>query len=178
MTLKWIKIVAVFGVFILCFPFHFMYEWFTNTLFSIFFPVNESVWEHMKMLFSAIVVYGVIDYFVIKFFNQKRNNFVISLFISSLASIPIFLIIYLPFYYLLGENIILNIGVLFIAISISQVISYFILKSDNFKKLGMISVIGIILVYIVFGLLTYNPPINDLFFDPTNEKYGLNTYNV
>jgi len=178
MTLKWIKIVAVFGVFILCFPFHFMYEWFPNTLFSIFFPVNESVWEHMKMLFSAIVVYGVIDYFVIKFFNQKRNNFVISLFISSLASIPIFLIIYLPFYYLLGENIILNIGVLFIAISISQVISYFILKSDNFKKLGMISVIGIILVYIVFGLLTYNPPINDLFFDPTNEKYGLNTYNV
>jgi len=178
MTLKWIKIVAVFGVFILCFPFHFMYEWFPNTLFSIFFPVNESVWEHMKMLFSAIVVYGVIDYFVIKFFNQKRNNFVISLFISSLASIPIFLINYLPFYYLLGENIILNIGVLFIAISISQVISYFILKSDNFKKLGMISVIGIILVYIVFGLLTYNPPINDLFFDPTNEKYGLNTYNV
>ncbi len=178
MTLKWIKLAAIFGIFVLCFPFHFMYDWFPNTLFSIFFPVNESIWEHMKMLFSAIIVYGIIDYFVLKFFNQKRNNFLVSLFISSLISIPIFLIIYLPFYYLLGENMVLNIIILFITIIISQVISYYILISDNFKKLSMASVIGIILAYIIFGLLTYYPPINDLFFDPAHEKYGLNTYDV
>lgn len=178
MTLKWIKICAIFGIFVLCFPFHFMYDFFSNTLFSIFFPVNESVFEHMKILFSAIIFYGLIDYFILKFFKQNRNNFLVSLFVSASASIPIFLIIYLPFYYLIGENMILNIGVLFIAIVISQIISYFILMANNFKKLNMISVIGIILVYIIFGLLTYYPPINDLFFDPTTEKYGINTYNV
>ncbi len=178
MTLKWIKISAILGIFILCFPFHFMYDWFPNTLFSIFFPVNESIFEHMKMLFSAIVVYGIIDYFVLKFFKQKRNNFLVSLFISALLSIPVFLVIYLPFYYLIGENMVINIGFLFLTIIISQIISYFILKSDNLPKLNIVCVVGIILVYIVFGLLTYYPPINDLFFDPTNEKYGLNTYNV
>jgi len=178
MTLKWVKIIAVFGIFILCFPFHFMYDWFSNSLFSIFFPVNESIFEHMKMLFSASIVYGAIDYFLLKLFKLKRNNYLVSLFISSLVSIPIFLIIYLPFYYFIGEAMVLNILILFIAVCISQIISYYVLKSDNFKSYGIVSVIGIVLVYIIFGLLTYYPPINDLFFDPTNEKYGINTYNV
>lgn len=178
MTLKWIKGVSVVIIFLLCFPFHFMYEWFPNTLFSIFFPVNESIFEHMKMLFTAIIVCGLIEYFVLKFFYQKRNNFLVSLFVSAISSIPIFLIIYLPFYYLLGENMPLNLIVLFISIIISQLIGYYLLNSKDFKNLGVVSVLGIILVYIVLGLLTYYPPINDLFFDPIDEKYGLNTYNV
>lgn len=178
MVLKRIKIFAVFVIFLLCFLFHFMYDWFPNTLFSIFFPVNESIFEHMKMLFSAIVFYGLIDYFILSFFNQKRNNFLVSLFISSLTSIPIFLIIYLPFYYLIGESMVLNISILFIVIIISQIISYYLLKSDNFKRLSVVSLFGIIFTYIILGLLTYYPPINDLFFDPISEKYGLNTYNV
>lgn len=178
MDLKWIKVIAVFGIFILCFPFHFMYDFFSNTLFSIFFPVNESVFEHMKMLFSAIIVYGIFDFMFLKFFHQKRDNFLASLFVSASLSIPIFLIIYLPFYYLIGENMPLNLICLFIAIGISQIISYLVLKKDNLIKLNVVSVVGIVLVYIIFGFLTYYPPIFDLFYDPLNEKYGINTYNV
>ena len=36
----------------------------------------------------------------------------------------------------------------------------------------------IILSYIVFGYLTYNPPKAELFFDTQKEKYGINIYNI
>lgn len=178
MVLKWIKMVSVFVIFILCFPFHFIYDWFPSTFFSIFFPVNESIFEHIKMLFSAIVFYGVIDYFLLWFFRQKRDNFLISLFVSSIVSIPIFLIIYLPFYYLMGESMVLNLVCLFAAIVIVCIISYFILMSNSFSRLNVASIFGIILAYIILGILTYYPPINDLFYDPMNEKYGINTYDI
>ena len=53
MDLKKVKIVSIFGMFIFCFLTHFLYNFFPNTLFSIFFPVNESIWEHMKMMSSS-----------------------------------------------------------------------------------------------------------------------------
>ena len=69
MTLKRIKIISIIGTFLLCFLTHFIYNLFPNTLFSIFFPVNESIWEHMKMLFSTILLFGIIEYILIKKFN-------------------------------------------------------------------------------------------------------------
>ena len=62
MSLKRLKVIDVFIIFALCFLTHFIYSWFPNTLFSIFFPVNESIWEHMKMLFSAIIIFSVVDF--------------------------------------------------------------------------------------------------------------------
>ena len=65
MNLKKIKIINVIGTFLLCFLIHEAYSIFPNTLFSIFFPVNESIWEHMKMLFTAILVFGLIEYLML-----------------------------------------------------------------------------------------------------------------
>ena len=48
--MKKIKIIGFFIMMCLSFLSHFMYEWCDNFLFSIFFPVNESIWEHMKLL--------------------------------------------------------------------------------------------------------------------------------
>jgi len=65
MTLKKLKTIDVFVIFALCFFTHSLYNLFSNGLFSIFFPVNESIWEHMKMIFSALMISGIIDYFLI-----------------------------------------------------------------------------------------------------------------
>ena len=74
MSIKNIKIIGVFIIFLLCFPLHFLYDWLPNSLFSIFLPVNESIWEHMKMIYTSFVLYGIIDYFWLKKDN-KFNNF-------------------------------------------------------------------------------------------------------
>lgn len=176
MTIKRSKIIAVFGIFILSFLFHFAYQVFPNTLFSIFFPVNESIWEHMKMLYTSIIFYGIIDYFILV--KTDKNNFLFQLFITAISSIPIYLIIYLPLYYVVGENMIISITLLFIIIIISQIISYYILKYRDLGKLNTISIFLIALVFIIMGYLTYKPIKTDLFFDHKDEKYGINDYQV
>ncbi len=176
MTLKKIKFIDVFLIFILSFLAHFMYSWFPSTLFSIFFPVNESIWEHMKILFTSILIVSLFDYWAFKKWNIKSSNFLASAFISAFTSIPIFLIIYLPLYNTLGENMILNITLLFFVICLAEIINYNILKTKHLKNLGYLSFIFIIITYIIFALLTYYPPENDLFYDTKEQKYGINHY--
>ena len=178
MNLKKSRIISTIGIFLLCFLFHFIYEWNPITITAIFFPVNESIWEHMKLLFSAIIFYGIIDYIILQKFKIKYNNFFISLFITALTIIPIYLIMFLPIYYKIGENMVITIGNMLLSIIISQVISYYILKAKDFDKLNIISLILIIISYIVFAYLTYNPIKSELFFDTKEEKYGINNYNI
>ncbi len=169
------KFIAVIIIFLLAFPFHFLYDWFPNSIFSIFFPVNESVWEHMKLLYTPIIFYGVIDYYLLTKYNIKFNNFLFALFISAIISIPIYLTIYLPIYYKFGENFFISISILLIVIIISQIINYYIQKRNNIH-LEIISCISIIITFIVFGYLTYYPIKTDLFYDKENKLYGINTY--
>lgn len=178
MNLKKVKIIACFGIFILCFITHFGYDVLPNCITSIFFPVNESIWEHVKMLYTTIILYGLVDFIIMKKYNVYFNNFFLSLFVSAFLSIPIFLIIYLPFYYKIGAQVFLNFGVLFLTIIISQIISYYILKRNNIKYSNIVSIILIIISFIIFGYLTYFPLKNEIFFDPMSEKYGLNVYRL
>ena len=178
MSLKKVKIISSIGIFLLCFLFHFIYEWIPNTVTSIFFPVNESIWEHMKLLFSSVIFYGIIDYLILQKFNIKYNNFFTSLFMSALLIIPIYLIMFLPVYYKIGNRMIITILLMFLSIILSQVISYYILKYKDLNNINIISIILIIISYIIFAYLTYYPIKTELFFDPLEEKYGINNYNI
>ena len=80
MSLKKIKIIGVFAVFLLSFPLHFLYDVFPNFLTSIFAPVNESIWEHMKIIFTAYLLYGGVEYLIFRE-KTKWNNFLLQLFI-------------------------------------------------------------------------------------------------
>jgi len=178
MNLKRSKIISTITIFGLCFIAHFVYKLLPNAVSAIFFPVNESIWEHMKMLYTSIVINGIIDYFIMKKFDIKHNNLILGLFVSATISIPIYLILYLPFYYKIGAKMFLNISVLLLTIIITQVVNYYIQKRNNIQVLNIVSIIGIIICYIVFGILTYYPPETELFFDPMAEKYGINIYRL
>lgn len=177
MDLKKVKIVSIFGMFILCFLTHFLYNFFPNTLFSIFFPVNESIWEHMKMMTSSILIWSILEYFLYKKFRVNHNNFILSLFLEVCLSIIIFLIIYLPIYHFTGSIFMLNLIVLFISLYFVNIISYYILALRDLHK-ELLGIVGIILLYIIFGILTYNPPFNYIFFDKMENKYGINIYEL
>lgn len=177
MDLKKIKMVSVFCIFFLCFLTHFLYNWFPNVLFSVFFPVNESIWEHMKMMTSSILIWSALGYFLLKKYRISHNNFALSVFLEVTLSIIIFLIIYLPIYHFTESIFILNLIVLFISIYFVNIISYYILNLRPLHK-EILSIVGIILLYIVMGILTYNPPFNYIFFDKMENKYGINIYEL
>lgn len=178
MTLKKDKIISAIGIVILCFLFHFLYEWFPSTITSIFFPVNESIWEHMKLFISSICFYGIIDYIILTKTKTHFNNFILNIFLTSIISIIIYLIIFLPVYNLIGESMVFSITLMIIVIIISQIISYYILKMNHIKYANIISLILIIATYILFGYLTYNPIHNYIFLDKHKNIYGINEYNI
>lgn len=73
---------------------------------------------------------------------------------------------------------IISIGLLFIILIFAAYIHH---KITEIKAIPLSNIFGvalIIITYIIFGYLTYNPPTTDLFFDTKNEKYGINIYNM
>lgn len=176
MTLKQIKYISVIGVFLICFPFHFMYDWIPSIFTSIFFPVNESIWEHMKMISSSFLMWSLFEYLIIRKNNIKINNFLLGVFLNTTLSIIIFLIIYLPINYILGEKFIITLIILFISICLTQIINYNLLKIKKNYNLNIVSILLIIILYISYGYLTYNPILIDLFLDKTKNIYGINTF--
>ena len=61
MTLKKFKIISIFLIFILCSLFHFGYTIFPNFFTSLIFPVNESIWEHNKIIIASFLVMGILE---------------------------------------------------------------------------------------------------------------------
>ena len=44
---------------------HFLYDLWPNPLTAVFAPVNESVWEHLKLLFFPVLVYTLFEIIVL-----------------------------------------------------------------------------------------------------------------
>lgn len=172
MNVKTLKIIGTIIALILPFPLHFLYDLMPNFITSIFLPVNESIWEHMKILFGSIMISSIIQKLIALYKKEKINNICFSNFIAALSSIPIFLILFLPVYYIIGENMIVTIIIMFISIIISEIMSYKIIHMKNFN-LENKTIIFVIFVYIIFGLLTYYPLKIDLFLDTQTNTYGI-----
>ena len=176
MNLKKIKIIAVFGIFAISFASHFAYSLFPNIIFSFIFPVNESIWEHMKIIFTSTLLYGIVDYILLNKNNIKYNNFPFQLYFTAISTIPIYLVLYIPLYKLFGENPLISISLLLLVYIISQYISYHILKEKKIKVLNTLIIPIILTTYLCFIYLTYNPIHNYIFYDTKEEKYGINEY--
>lgn len=178
MNLKKCKIIGIIGLFLISFLCHFMYKWFPNVITSIFFPVNESIFEHMKIISTSVLIYSIIELFICTKFKIKINNYIFNIFITSFFGIVFYLIIFIPIYLLIGENMFISLFLLFITYTVIEIISYHLLNYDEFKYGNNISVFLIIILYIIFGYLTYNPPFNFLFLDTITDKYGINIYEI
>lgn len=171
--MKKIKIIGIFVIFLLSFISHFMYEWFPCRIFSIFFPVNESIWEHMKLIVTPVLFFSIFENIFYKKRNILVNNFILSYSISTILGIVIYLILYLPSHYVIGHNIFISIGLLFITFIIIEIINYYIMKYRDIKHSKIIGLVIIVVMYIIFGYLTYNPPKIDLFYDTSKNIYGI-----
>ena len=60
-SLKWFCVIGAVVTIILGVISHFVYDWTGGNFFAgLFFPVNESTWEHMKLLFFPMLAYALI----------------------------------------------------------------------------------------------------------------------
>lgn len=149
---------------------HSLYNYLPCYITSFIVPVNESIWEHMKMIFSAYMLFLLIK---VLFFKKHEKNLTSSFVIGALFNIVIFLIIYVPIFYIFGENMIVTLIIYFITIIISNYFIYKMQQKKNNEKLNKITGFSIILIYLIFIILTYYPIKGKLFFDYTSQSYGI-----
>ncbi len=162
-------------IFILASASHFIYGIFNNSITAIFFLVNESIFEHMKLLYTPYLIDTILLYILFQKTHIVYHNLLFSSLFSSIFSIFLFLSIYLPIYTNFKVNLVFDISLLFIVILISQFVQLYILKKETSNKTNL-SLISIILIYVIFGYLTYYPFKNYIFYDFNNNMYGRNIY--
>lgn len=168
-----IKIIGVFIIFGLSFLSHFVYQWLPNSIFSILFPVNESIWEHMKLVITPVLIFSIFEYFIYKKKDIVFNNFILSYAVSIIIGIIFYLLIYLPIDYIFGHSMVVAIILLFITFIVVQTISSYIMNYREIKYSNAIGIGLIIFMYIIFGYLTYYPIESDLFYDTQKKIYGI-----
>lgn len=150
---------------------HSVYEWFPNVLTSIFFPVNESIWEHGKLILTSFVLLYPIDRLIFK----SNDNSISSNAITAIICIVLTYLIFTPVYlYILktNDNMVLTISIYIICIVLSMIIRE--RYKNFFTNEQYMGCILFVTLYIIFGILTYNPIRKPIFYDYKNETYGIN----
>lgn len=171
--MKKIKILIIIIAFLLSFPIHFVYDLAPNFLTSIFFSVNESVWEHMKIIYTSILISSIIEHFIYKHKKIEVNNFLLSIPIISIIGIIFYIITYTIVELFIPHNLIMALIIMLLTYILSEIISYYILNMNEIKHQKVIGLSLIIISYIVFTYLTYNPPQTNLFLDVEKNIYGI-----
>lgn len=141
---------------------HFVYEWTgENSVVGIIAPVNESTWEHLKLLFYPSALFSVAAYLLTK---TKKNYITVKAF-SILAGMLSIVIIFYTYTGIIGQNFLWADILTFI---IGAAVVYY-MSEKKLKDLKLGNVLGIIVLLsmvLLFILFTFNPPSIGLFEDP------------
>ncbi len=165
-TIKSISIIGTIFVLIVGSLDHFLYQWSgQNHWVGLLCPVNESTWEHMKLVFFPMLFYSL--FLCIKWRNQFRPQFHV---LAQGILIGTFLIPVLFYTYtgILGFHVFL-LDLLTFGCSVIAGFSYIFhtLKSSSAKNHNRFAApILLLLLFFLFWLFTYQPPSLGLFLPP------------
>lgn len=164
-----LKITEIICFFIACalgVLFHFVYRWSGyNPIIGLFFPINESTWEHLKLVFYPILIVSVVEYFgTIK---QHRNFACIKL-ASSLLGMASVVVLFYTYSGIIGTPIdFVNLIVYFLSMAIAYIYSYRTLSAQKKCPVGTYTCIaGIFVIVLLFFIFTAWPPKIGLFAPP------------
>lgn len=164
--LKYNSVLGVFFVLILGSLSHFFYEWSGNSyIVGLFTPVNESTWEHMKLVFFPMLLYSFIIIPKLKeTFPCVASSLLLGI-VSGTLSIPV---IFYTYTGILGYHIFFM-DLLTFAISVMAAFysAYKLTLSCKTKKHTILLLVLTCLLGLCFLLFTYAPPKLGLFADPT-----------
>ena len=168
MKLKKWHIVGVIFTLILGTLLHFTYEWSNeNPIIALLSPVNESTWEHLKLLFTPMLLFGILEYFA---YGNKFPNFVLIRALSILVGMSTIIITFYTYVGIIGQHFLwADIATFVLGVLAAYWFSFKNLQTENFastnsRKIGYLIIIVLIICFILF---TFRPPNIGLFLDPT-----------
>ena len=151
---------------------HFLYDWLGKSAWvAPFSGVNESTWEHMKLLFWPMLIFAVVQSF---FFREVSDFWCVKLrgTLLGLALIPV---IFYTYNGVIGKSPDwLNIAIFFVCGAIAYAYET---RLFNSKKLSCNSpkraVAMLLLIAFLFVLFTFRTPEISIFKDPLTGTYGI-----
>lgn len=152
---------------------HFLYNWSgQNFLVATFAAVNESIWEHMKLLFFPMTLFAVIQS---NYLKEKYENFWCAKLSGIMAGLILVPVLYYTYTGVLGVKLDwLNIFIFFIAVGGSYFGETWFLKHDRgYCILPKIAGGVLYMLALIFILFTFRPPQMPLFQDPVTGIYGI-----
>ena len=150
---------------------HFTFGWSNNNpLIGTFSAVNESTWEHLKLLFFPMLLTTILGYFLI---GKNYSNFLCARLLGILTAILLTISFFYTYTGIIGTNFaFIDISIFFIAVILGELVSYKILLS-NFHCNQYVAGLLIFALLISFITFTYFTPKIGLFKDPVSNKYGI-----
>ena len=150
---------------------HFLFQWTNLTIFAPISAVNESTWEHMKLVFIPSIIFALIQSFIIK----DEYYFWLIKLISILLGTFLLPILFYTLSGIFGHlPAVVNIAIFFVAIFIEYLTELFLFDRLYCKySLKWLSISILLMFLILFVIFTFYPPKIPLFLDPVTNSYGI-----
>ena len=153
---------------------HFVYRWSGgNPAAGAFSAVNESVWEHMKILFLPLFLTALVEMVV---FTQRYRNFLAVKFLAVMAGVVLMPVLYYTYTGVWGRGCLTgDILLFYLCAAVSQVLSCRLLEQGRLSGAGwqVAGLFGLWAVAFLFVYCTYHPPGLAIFQDPVTGRMGL-----
>lgn len=137
--------------------FHFVYDWSgQSTLAGLFFPINESTWEHLKLVFFPILLVAPLEYGL---GGIQNNCFFCIKLRSALLGMAAVIVLFYTYSGILGRLIDwINIAIYFIAMLIAYGYSYRKISAGNMSCNSTACIIGATVLIVLFMIFSVYPP--------------------
>ena len=168
-----LKFIIFSGIFVMILGtfLHFTYEWSGNNQFiASFSAVNESTWEHLKLLFFPMLLTTIIGFF---YLEKSCPNYWCARLFGILTAILFTIVFFYTYTGIIGTNFaFIDISIFFVAVILGELVSYKVLVS-SFDCNSSVALVGIILLLACFIIFTYFTPEIGLFKDPVTGLFGI-----
>lgn len=153
---------------------HFFYDWSGgNPLIAPFSPINESTWEHLKLLTTPVLLFSAIEYFA---YGKLYPGFIPARVFSLLCGMAAIVILFYGYTAFAGRDFLwADIAVFFAAVLLCWLLSYRFVQNERFASFPAELTARVLLaaILVAFLLFTVRPPHSFLFQDPITGQYGL-----
>lgn len=151
---------------------HFLYGWTNKAAWiAAFSGVNESTWEHMKLLFWPMLIFAIVQSF---FFKDYESFWCVKLrgMLLALGLIPV---IFYTYNGVIGKSPDwINIAIFFVCAAVAYIYETKQLNGENTCcKSPRAAFIALCIIALLFVIFTFNTPRLDIFKDPLTGTYGI-----